>query len=69
MRGAEGSPVVSFSLDDAGRAFAVSLGRSSGHADIDAETLAMVRRAVPFPAPPRGAPHAFSAAISFQLRQ
>ena len=67
-RGAEGTPVVSFSLDDGGRVASVSLARSSGHSDIDAETLAMVRRAVPFPAPPPGAPHAISAAISFQLR-
>jgi TonB family protein len=67
-RGAEGTPVVSFSLDGGGRVASVALARSSGHSDIDAETLAMVRRAVPFPAPPPGAPHAISAAISFQLR-
>jgi periplasmic protein TonB len=67
-RGAEGTPVVSFALDGGGRVASVALARSSGHSDIDAETLAMVRRAVPFPAPPPGAPHAISAAISFQLR-
>jgi TonB family protein len=67
-RGAEGTPVVSFSLDGGGRIASVALARSSGHSDIDAETLAMVRRAVPFPAPPPGAPQAISAAISFQLR-
>jgi TonB family protein len=68
LRGAEGTPVVSFSLDGGGRVVAVALARSSGHADIDAETVAMVRRAAPFPAPPAGAPQAISAAISFQLR-
>ena len=67
-RGAEGSPLVSFSLDGGGRVVAVSLARSSGHSDIDGETVAMVRRAVPFPAPPPGVPLAFTAAISFQLR-
>jgi periplasmic protein TonB len=67
-RGAQGTPVVSFALDGGGRVASVALARSSGHSDIDAETLAMVRRAVPFPAPPPGAPHAISAAISFQLR-
>jgi periplasmic protein TonB len=67
-RGAEGTPVVSFSLNDGGGVASVSLARSSGHPDIDAETVAMVRRAVPFPAPPPGAPDAITAAISFQLR-
>lgn len=67
-RGAEGTPVVSFSLDGGGRVLAVALARSSGHADIDAETVGMVRRAVPFPAPPPGAPQPISAAVSFQLR-
>ena len=64
-RGAEGRPTVSFSLDAGGRVGGVSLSRSSGHRDIDAETLAMVRRASPFPAPPAGAPRSFSVTIHF----
>ena len=67
-RGAEGTPLVAFSLDGSGRVTGVSLSRSSGHSDIDAETLAMVRRAVPFPPPPPGAPHTFSVSIGFHLQ-
>jgi TonB family protein len=67
-REAEGTPVVAFALDGSGRVTAASLARSSGHPDIDAEAVAMVRRAVPFPAPPPGAPRSFSASIGFRLR-
>jgi periplasmic protein TonB len=67
-RGAQGNPVVAFSLDAAGRVVGVSLTRGSGDAEIDAEVVAMVRRASPFPAPPPGAPRAFSAPINFRLQ-
>ena len=67
-RQAEGVPVVAFTLDGSGRVTGAGLSRSSGHADIDAEALAMVRRAVPFPAPPAGAGRSFSASIGFRLR-
>ncbi|MFL5142731.1 MAG: energy transducer TonB, partial [Microvirga sp.] len=67
-RQAEGVPVVAFTLDGSGRVTGAGLSRSSGHADIDAEALAMVRRAVPFPAPPPGAGRSFSASIGFRLR-
>ncbi len=67
-RGAEGTPAVSFALDGSGRVVSVSLARSSGHSDIDGETVAMVRRAVPFPPPPPGAAHAFSVSIGFHLQ-
>ena len=66
-RNAEGTPVVTFSLDARGNATRAALARSSGHADIDAEALAMVRRAVPFPAPPPGAPRSFTASVGFRL--
>ena len=68
VRQAEGVPVVAFTLDGSGRVTGAGLSRSSGHADIDAEALAMVRRAVPFPAPPAGAGRSFSASIGFRLR-
>ena len=67
-RGAQGNPVVAFSLDAAGRVVSVALTRASGDAEIDAEVVAMVRRASPFPAPPPGAPRAFSAPINFHLQ-
>jgi colicin import membrane protein len=66
-RGAHGQTVVTFTLDNAGRVVSASIARSSGQADIDAETLAMVRRAQPFPTPPPAAQRSFSAAIEFHL--
>jgi colicin import membrane protein len=68
-RGARGSAVVSFALDDAGELSDVSLVRSSGEADLDAESLALVARAAPFPKPPLGAQRAFAAEITFGLRR
>ncbi len=67
-RGAQGNPAVSFSIDASGRVDSVSLTRASGDPDIDAEIVAMVRRASPFPAPPPGAPHVFSAGVNFRLQ-
>ncbi|MFI5012845.1 MAG: energy transducer TonB [Hyphomicrobiales bacterium] len=67
-RGAQGNPVVAFSVDASGRVVSVSLTRGSGDTDIDAEIVAMVHRASPFPAPPPGAPHAFSAGVNFRLQ-
>ncbi len=67
-RGATGVAVVSFRIDPSGNPIGVSLAKSSGHADLDAETLAMVRRASPFPAPPLGAPTTFTAPINYNLR-
>lgn len=66
-RGAHGEAVVAFTLDNAGRVVSAGISHSSGQADIDAETLAMVRRAEPFPAPPPAAQRSFSAAIEFHL--
>jgi TonB family protein len=66
-RGVEGDAVVSFTLDNAGRVVSARITRSSGQADIDAETLAMVRRASPFPPPPSAAARSFSAPIDFRL--
>jgi TonB family protein len=67
-RGVQGNPAVSFSIDASGRVISVSLTRASGDPDIDAEIVAMVHRASPFPAPPPGAPHVFSAGVNFRLQ-
>lgn len=67
-RGDVGRPVVAFAVTQGGGLGGVSLSRSSGHRDLDAEALAMVRRAAPFPPPPVGAPRAFSIGVSFDLR-
>ncbi|MBV8765537.1 MAG: TonB family protein [Hyphomicrobiales bacterium] len=66
-RGAQGSPAVSFSIDSSGHVVGVTLTRASGDPDLDAEIVAMVHKASPFPPPPPGAPHSFSASVNFRL--
>jgi TonB family protein len=67
-RGASGQASIAFAIDAGGRVTSASLTRSSGEADLDAEALAIVRRASPFSPPPPGAPRRLSAPITFQLR-
>src|SRR5215204_694400 len=50
--GQQGTARVSFTLSRSGGVISAGLGGSSGHSALDAETLAMVRRAQPFPAFP-----------------
>lgn len=64
-RGAQGASVVAFALDEQGGVKSVALLRSSGDADLDAESVAVVTRASPFPAPPPGAQRNFAAEITF----
>jgi colicin import membrane protein len=68
-RGARGVATILFSLDDAGEVVSASLVRSSGEADLDAEGVALVARAAPFPAPPPGAQRTFAADIFFGMGQ
>jgi TonB family protein len=67
-RGESGRPVLAFTLTPTGAVAGATIARSSGHAELDAETLAMLRRAAPFPKPPAGAPRSFSIGVSFDLR-
>lgn len=62
-----GSALVSFVIDGTGRVMSVRLMRGTGFAALDDEVQAMVRRASPFPPPPRGAEMNFSAPVSFHL--
>jgi TonB family protein len=62
-----GSALVSFTIDGKGRVTLVRLVRGTGFAALDDEAQAMVRRASPFPPPPRGAEMNFSAPVSFHL--
>ena len=62
-----GSALVSFVIDGTGRVTSVRLVRGTGFAVLDDEVQAMVRRASPFPPPPRGADMNFSAPVSFHL--
>lgn len=48
----EGVAQVRFTIDREGRVLSVQLDRSSGHSVLDEETVEMVRRASPLPAPP-----------------
>jgi protein TonB len=49
-----GSVSVAFTIDRSGGVRSASLARSSGNSALDAEAVAMVRRASPVPAPPAG---------------
>ena len=69
--GQQGTARLSFSLGRGGQVLASRLGGSSGHAALDAETMAMVRRAQPFPAFPAEIQHAsmsFNVPVAFSIR-
>jgi protein TonB len=69
--GQQGVARLSFSLSRGGQVLASRLAGSSGHAALDAETLAMVRRAQPFPAfPPemKQSSMGFTVPIQFSIR-
>ncbi len=69
--GQQGTSRVSFTLSHSGAVLSVSLGGSSGHSQLDAETLAMVRRAQPFPAFPADIKHSsmsFNAPVAFYIK-
>ena len=66
QRGAKGIAIIGFVLDESGRIVAVSLLRSSGEADLDAESVALVNRAAPFPPPP-GAQNSFAIEVAFGM--
>ncbi len=72
MHGEEGVVQLRFVLDRAGHLLDGALVAGSDHAALDAEALAMLRRAVPYPAPPgemRGDRIEIAAAIVFELPQ
>lgn len=69
--GQQGTARVSFTLGRGGQVLSAGLGGSSGHSALDAETLAMVRRAQPFPAFPSDVKQgsmSFSAPVAFYIR-
>ncbi len=69
--GQQGTARVSFTLGRSGQVLSAGLGGSSGHSALDAETLAMVRRAQPFPAfPPdvKQSTMSFGAPVAFYIR-
>lgn len=64
-RGAHGSALIQFELNDDGTVKSLKLLRSSGDASLDVESLALVERASPFPKPPPGAQKSFAAVIEY----
>ncbi|MBR0710841.1 energy transducer TonB family protein [Bradyrhizobium liaoningense] len=69
--GENGVARLSFTLSRSGQVLGSRLAGSSGYSALDAETMAMVRRAQPFPAFPAEITHAtmsFTVPISFSIR-
>jgi periplasmic protein TonB len=68
--GIQGRATVSFTITRTGGVTSASLAGSSGAGVLDQATLAMVRRAQPFPAMPPGGPASmsFTAVIRYDLR-
>lgn len=67
-RGAKGAARIGFVLDEFGGVSSVSLLRSSGAADLDSESVALVRRAAPYPPPPRQAKRSFAIEVAFGMK-
>lgn len=69
--GEQGTARLSFTLGRSGQVLGSRLAGSSGHPSLDAETLAMIRRAQPFPPIPlelRQASMTFSIPVQFSIR-
>jgi protein TonB len=67
-RGEEGVAVVRFRIGGNGAVGGVALVRSSGSAELDRETLALVTRASPLPPHPSGAAMTVTAPVRYRLR-
>ncbi|PYD79153.1 energy transducer TonB [Komagataeibacter sucrofermentans] len=66
----EGVAVLHFSMDRQGHVLSARIGHSAGHALLDEETLALLRRAEPLPVPPaevKGDPVVLSVPVEFHL--
>jgi TonB family protein len=68
-RGAKGTARIGFVLDELGGVASVSLLRSSGDADLDSESVALVRRASPFPPPPPEVKRSFVIEVAFGIKK
>jgi protein TonB len=68
-RGEQGVARLAFSIDDQGHLLSSRIVASSGSAALDAETLALVQRAQPFPPPPpEFAGSELTVPVSFNIR-
>ncbi len=59
----DGNVTVAFNVDDGGDLTGMAIVHTSGYPQIDAEAVAAIRRAAPFPPPPPGSPHGLIATI------
>lgn len=64
----EGTAYVRFSIDTAGNVLSVRLAASSGFPELDAEVVALVKRASPVPAPPPGVSRTLTVPVQFDVR-
>jgi protein TonB len=64
-RHASGTVMVSFIIDGDGGLVYQTVSRSSGEPDLDAEAIAAVKAAAPYPPPPPGAPRSLLATLKF----
>lgn len=64
-RGATGTVLVRFTIDDEGNVLSKALVRSSGVPELDSEVLSLVQRASPVPKPPVGAQKTLTAPVAF----
>jgi protein TonB len=66
-RGIRGRTGIAFTLTGSGAVASVSIASSSGAPILDQATLAMVRRAQPFPPNPAGGSASFTAGVNYSL--
>src|SRR5947209_1958365 len=64
-RHASGIVMISFIIDAEGGLVYQTISHSSGESDLDAEAMAAVKSAAPYPPPPPGAPRSLLATIKF----
>ena len=68
-RGEQGVATLNFTIDRDGHVLSSRIVKSSGYATLDAETLALVQRAQPFPPPPPElAGSELTVPVSFSIR-
>jgi protein TonB len=63
----QGTAVLRFTMNHQGMVLSYRLDQSSGHADLDAEVLAMIQRAQPLPKPPADSPEPWEMTIPVQF--
>jgi protein TonB len=63
--GAAGTTGVRFEIDSNGKLLGVDVETSSGNAALDKDAVDIVKRAAPFPTPPKDAEHKFFANVNF----